>query len=153
MCCFRPLLLYILNPIPQFRQHVITFEKFSSDDNCYFCGVELIRYPAAGVGGESKGHFREGAQHPKASCHGNTGHEPIKGFTSSAVHDGRGEREITPDEEPHSSVNEARCDSRESRFGFSSHPKRSQRSDLKGKKETSLNGMQIGHVSIRRRHI
>lgn len=87
----------------------------------------------------TKGHFWEDAQHPKASCHGNTGHEPIKGFTSSAVHDGRGDREITPAEEQHSSVNEVRCDSRGSRFVvFSLHPKRSQRSDLEGRKEGNV---------------
>lgn len=55
-----------------------------------FVGSKSSGTPA---GGETKGQFWEDAQHPKASCHGNTGHEPIWGFTSSAVHDGRGARE------------------------------------------------------------
>lgn len=55
-----------------------------------FVGSKSLGNPA---GGEIKGQFWEDAQHPKASCHGNAGHEPIWVFTSSAIHDGRGERE------------------------------------------------------------
>ncbi len=125
-----------MNSIPQFPRPIITFEniyvrpKFRCKDKCYFfVGSNSSSTPTTIVGGETKGHFWEDAQHPKASFHGNAGYEPFDGFTSPAVNDGKGEREMTPADDPHSSVNQTRFE-RGQRFSFPSHPEQSIRSNF-----------------------